>query len=90
MLSDMFSKKIICNDVEDADCKEAIKESVQSVLEEDKITRGYIDKIIEVAEEIGPNIVVAEHIDLQHAQSEYGAKELALGITVLRTPIEFL
>ena len=31
----------------------------------------------------------AQHIALPHAPSEYGAKELAMGITVLRRPIEF-
>lgn len=89
MLSDMISEKLIRIDVEAADWKEAIRESAQPLLEEDKITQGYIDKIIEIAEETGPYIVVAEHIALPHAPSKYGAKELAMGITVLRTPIEF-
>lgn len=89
MLSDMISEKLIRVDVEASGWKEAIRESAQPLLEEDKITQEYIDKIIEIAEETGPYIVMAEHIALPHAPSKYGAKELARGITVLRTPIEF-
>ena len=59
------------------------------LLTEDKITQEYIDKIIEIAEETGPYIFVPEYIALPRAPSKYGAKELAMGITVLRTPIEF-
>lgn len=89
MLSSMISEKLIRINVEAADWKEAIRASAQPLLTEDKITQEYIDKIIEIAEETGPYIVVAEHIALPHAPSKYGAKELAMGITVLRTPIEF-
>ena len=64
------------------------RESAQPLLEEDKITQGYIDKIIEIAEETGPYIVVAEHIALPHAPSEYGAKELAMGITDIKSSEE--
>ena len=89
MLSSMISEKLIRVNVEAADWKEAIRASAQPLLAEDKITQVYIDKIIEIAEETGPYIVVEEHNALPQAPSEYGAKELAMGITVLKTPIVF-
>lgn len=89
MLRSMISEKLIRINVEAGDWKEAIRASAQPLLAEDKITQEYIDKIIEIAEETGPYIVVEEHIALPHAPSEFGEKELAMGITVLKTPIAF-
>ena len=44
---------------------------------------------LKVSNELGPYIVITEHVALPHARPESGALEPAVGITVLKDSVEF-
>lgn len=72
-----------------SDWKEAITLSAQPLLAKNSITEEYIQAMIENVIENGSYICVADHIALPHARSERGAKETAVAVTKLKTPVMF-
>lgn len=87
MLSEIIKEHFIQLNIEADDWEDAIRKSAKPLLEGGMITKGYIDKIIEISETAGPYIVITKHIALPHAPSEYGARKLAMGLTTLRDPV---
>ncbi|WP_373842890.1 PTS sugar transporter subunit IIA [Limosilactobacillus sp.] len=75
--------------VEASDWKDAIKKAVQPLVDHNKVTDKYSKRIIEIAEETGPYIVIAPHVALPHASSKDGVLADAIGLTVLKTPVKF-
>ncbi|GFP75631.1 BglG family transcription antiterminator [Clostridium fungisolvens] len=89
VLSDIISENLIRLGVAAKDWEDAIRKSASVLLKNDKITAPYIDAMITTAKESGPYIVITKHVALPHAKPEAGAKETAMGIAVLQSPIEF-
>ncbi|MFD2305725.1 PTS sugar transporter subunit IIA [Enterococcus termitis] len=87
MLSDMIKKEFIQLELEVTDWEEAIRQSAAPLLNLGKITDEYVEKIIETTRTVGPYIVVTKHVALPHAPTQYGALDLAMGITTLKTPV---
>ena len=69
--------------------QEAIRESGKLLFESGAVTMDYIDAMIQVAEELGPYIVIAPGIALPHAATKSGAKQTALSLVKLANPINF-
>lgn len=89
MLEKIVQDSLVCVDLHVKDWKEAIKKSALLLLNDGDITASYIDGIFESVKEFGAYFVIAPHVALAHAPSEDGAKKLALGVTVLATPVNF-
>lgn len=89
LLSSMIDQDAIQLNVEAKDWKEAIRKSAQPLLDKKKITEEYVRKIISIALETGPYIVVAKNIALPHAPSESGVLETAMSISVLKDSVKF-
>ncbi|MCT8311202.1 PTS sugar transporter subunit IIA [Tetragenococcus halophilus] len=89
MLKSIIDEEFIQLNVSASDWKEAIKKAAEPLVIKEKITKEYVNKIIEIAKETGPYIVIAKNIALPHAPTEYGGNQTAMGISVLTNPVEF-
>ncbi|MBL1225099.1 PTS sugar transporter subunit IIA [Enterococcus sp. BWR-S5] len=89
MLSEMINEEFIQLKIEVNDWEDAVRQSAKPLIKGGKITEGYVDKIIEIAHDTGPYIVITKHVALPHAPSEFGALGLAMGITTLKKPVVF-
>lgn len=89
LLSDIIGKELIQLNVKAEDWEDAIRKGASPLVIHKKVTEEYVNKIIEIAHNTGPYIVITKHVALPHAPSEFGAKDSAIGITTLETPIAF-
>lgn len=89
MLSDLLDKSLVQLNVEASDWEDAIRKAAQPLVDNNKVTTGYVDDIIKGVNELGPYIVITEHVALPHARPESGALESAVGIVTLKDPVEF-
>lgn len=89
MLKDLIDVKLVKLNIEAKDWEDAIRQSAQPLVENDKIKTSYVDDIITGVHEVGPYIVITEHVALPHARPEAGALKNAVGIATLANPIEF-
>lgn len=69
--------------------EEAIRLSAASLLKAGRITRNYIDTIIETAKREGAYMVISKHVALPHARPIDGVWQLGMSISVLKEPIVF-
>ena len=83
----MIKKEFIQLSVETDNWEDAIRKSAVPLLKDGKVTKEYIDKIIETTKTVGPYMVITKHVALPHAPSQYGALDLAMGITILKEPV---
>lgn len=89
MLYDLTNSKLVRLNVVAKDWEDAIRQAAQPLIDEMKIKPSYVDDIIQGVNDYGPYIVLTKHVALPHARPESGALENAIGITTLKTPIEF-
>ena len=71
------------------DWKEAVKISVQPLVEQGYCEERYITGIIENTQKFGPYYVLCENLALIHGRSEQGVIKTQLAITVLKQPVKF-
>ncbi len=89
MLSNIVNQNLIRLKVMANDWEDAIRKSASVLYENNIVTAQYIESMIKYAKESGPYIVITKHVALPHAKPEDGAKKTAIGICVLKQPIEF-
>lgn len=89
MLGDAIKESYILLGVEADNREDAIRKSAQPLLDDGRITAGYVDAIIEILKEIGPYIVITKHVAMPHAPIEKGALAEAMSIVSLKTPVVF-
>lgn len=89
MISDLVSEDLVQLGVEASDWHDAIRKAAKPLLKSGKITDNYIDSIVQSMQEAGPYFVLVPHVALPHARPETGVLENAIGVTVLKNPIEF-
>ena len=89
MLSDLLDESLVQLNVEASDWEDAIRKATAPLVANGKVTEGYVDDIIKGVHELGPYIVITEHVALPHARPESGALESAVGIVTLKDPVEF-
>ena len=89
MLSDLLTEDLVLLNVEASDWEDAIRKSAQVLVDNNKVTPAYVDDIVKGVNELGPYIVITEHVALPHARPESGALESAVGIVTLKDPVEF-
>lgn len=89
MLSDLLDVSLVQLNVEASNWEDAIRKAAQPLVDNNKVTPSYVDDIIKGVNELGPYIVITEHVALPHARPESGALESAVGIVTLKDPVEF-
>ncbi|MDO5146831.1 MAG: PTS sugar transporter subunit IIA [Eubacteriales bacterium] len=89
MILDMLKQENVQIVERVSDWKEAIAVSLQSLEEQNYVTKEYGESIIRITEEMGPYYVLTEDVALIHGRPESGVREKQLAITVLRNPIQF-
>ncbi|OOM78402.1 BglG family transcription antiterminator [Clostridium sp. BL-8] len=89
MLSDLTNETLIKLKVPAKNCEDAIRQSASVLVENGKVTKEYVDAMVNTAKESGAYIVITKHVALPHARPEAGAKEIAIGIATLENPVEF-
>ncbi len=89
MIEKIIREDLIRLHVKANDWKDAVRLSAQPLVDDQIVTKNYVDEIINSVNEYGPYFVIAPHVALAHAPSKAGANELAMGITVLEPSIKF-
>ncbi|MNJ46655.1 Ascorbate-specific phosphotransferase enzyme IIA component [compost metagenome] len=89
MLNDVVDEKLVKLKVPAANWEDAIRQSASVLVENDKVTPGYVDAMVDAAKESGSYIVISKHVALPHARPKMGTKEIAIGIATLEKPIKF-
>ncbi|MHA5123317.1 PTS sugar transporter subunit IIA [Oenococcus oeni] len=69
--------------------QQAILQAAEPMVEQKIITKQYPNKIIQIAKETGPYIVITPHVALSHASTKDGALSDAIGLSVLEKPVVF-
>ncbi|UAK16399.1 PTS sugar transporter subunit IIA [Sporolactobacillus terrae] len=89
MLSDLVKTEYIQLKTHANNWEQAVRIAAQPLLEDGCFDNTYVSKIIEIAKDLGPYIVIAKNIALPHAPSKFGVKKLGIGVTTLDTPVTF-
>lgn len=85
----LIDPELIQLNVEAKDWEDAIHKAAQPLVDHQKVTEEYPKRIIEIAKETGPYIVIAPHVALPHASSKDGVLADAIGLTILKEPVKF-
>lgn len=88
-LSQITSPAMIQLNKTAANWQEAIQISAQPLVEENRITKQYVEKMIDNARKDGPYMVIMKHVALPHARPMDGVIQLSIGITVFNDPVFF-
>ena len=88
-LYEMVKPECICLQAEASNWEEAVRMAYEPMVAYGYITQSYVEETVNSVRILGPYIVVTKSVALPHAKPEAGALSVALGISVLKTPIEF-
>jgi mannitol operon transcriptional antiterminator len=88
-LSDLLPPTRIALEVDASNWREAVIKAGNLLVDTGAVEAGYVDAMIQIAEDLGPYIVIAPQIALPHARPEDGALETGLSLVKLKTPVNF-
>lgn len=88
-LTDILKEEYIQVNVEANDAKDAIYKAYMPLVEDKAVLPRYVDQIIKTIDKHGSYFVITKHVALPHTKKEDGALKLAMGLTVLKTPVNF-
>lgn len=88
-LLDMVRENIIRLNIEAKNWEDAVRLSYEPLLDSGFITQNYIDETVRIMNSVGPYVVITKHTALLHTKPESGALSCAMGIGVLKNPINF-
>lgn len=89
MLKDLLNRETIKLEVECKDMIQAIKAGTKLLLDKEYIEPSYEKAIIKNYEELGPYMVVAPGIALNHARPENGVNRVSMSLITLKQPVKF-
>lgn len=89
MIADMLKKENIQIVDRVADWQEAVRISVQPLVDTGYVESRYIDGIIENTLQFGPYYVLVDDVALIHGRPEQGVIEKQLAVTVVKEPVVF-
>lgn len=72
-----------------SDWKDAVRKAVAPLEKGGYVEARYKEEIIRNVENMGPYIVIAEHIALPHARPEQGVHQTQIGVTLYRKEVLF-
>lgn len=88
-LLDVISPDTIQLDISAENSVEAIKKAAQPLLETDKISKKYVEHIINDNQQNFNNFIIAPQVALPHSKPENGVKNIGLSITSLQNSCSF-
>ncbi|EOL44440.1 BglG family transcription antiterminator [Enterococcus caccae] len=88
-LQEITAPELIQLNIEAKNWEEAIRLSAAPLLKYGRITRNYIDTIVDTAKKEGPYMVISKNVALPHARPIDGVKRLGISISVLKEPLVF-
>lgn len=90
MLKELLTenKIVLKNSVND--WQEAIKIASEPLLNEEAITKEYIDAMIEGVKEHGPYIVLTDYFALPHARPESGVNKMSMSMLIIKEQVDLL
>lgn len=86
---ELVDASLVQINVEADDWEDAIFKSASPLVNKGIITEEYPKRVVEIAKESGPYIVITPHIALSHAGVKDGALKDAIGFTVLKKAVKF-
>ena len=89
MLKDSLKEGLIELDAAASTPEEAIENVGRLLLSQGKISKGYIDSMIETLHNYGPYMVIAPGIAIPHGQPGELVKEDCIAFCRLKNPVEF-
>ncbi|WP_207695084.1 hypothetical protein DOK67_0002583 [Enterococcus sp. DIV0212c] len=88
-LSEITAPELIQLNMRAKDWEEAIRLCAASLLKDGRITRNYIETMIDTAKKEGAYMVISKYVALPHARPIDGGRKLGMSISVLKQPIVF-
>jgi len=88
-LTKYLNEKTIRTQVECQDWEEAVRKVGNILFENGDVESSYIDGMIKYVKKYGPYIVLMPGFALAHARPEDGAKNVAMCMITLKTPVKF-
>lgn len=89
VLREMLTPEVIRLNVQAKDWEDAVRQSVQLLVDVGGVEPRYVDASVELVREIGPYMVIAPGLALAHARPESGVLRNCLGLISLVEPVEF-
>lgn len=90
MLSDILKRNIYSFEDHFDSWEDAIRASYKTMINEDIVEDGYVDKVIECVKTFGPYIVIAPMIAMPHStEGANGVKDTAVGFMKVKQPVHF-
>ena len=85
----MFHEGLVGLSLPAEDWKEAVRQAGRLLVDAGAVTPAYIDAMIRMVEEVGAYIVVAPGVAMPHARPEEGARQVAVAVVRLKSPVAF-
>lgn len=88
-IEDYLTEEFITLDISCSDWKDAVAKASQTLLDKGYIQQQYIDRMIQMIEENGPYMVLAQGFALPHAQITDGVYRTGFCLARLKEPVSF-
>lgn len=89
-LEEILTSEMIKFDVEAVDWEDAVRKSGDILYFAGKITKEYIEDMINIVKEVGPYIVIAPGVAIAHARPDIAkVKETGISLIRLKNPVNF-
>ena len=89
VLKELLKPEVIRLNVSARDWEDAVRKSVQLLVDVEAAEPRYVDASVDMVREMGAYMVIAPGLALAHARPESGAIRNALGMITLAAPVEF-
>lgn len=89
MLKDLLRQEDVRILQDARDWRDAVNQSMQTLLDREFITPGYIDTIIRLTDEVGAYYLLLPELALLHARPTDGVNRSGMSLTLLRNPVTF-
>jgi PTS system ascorbate-specific IIA component len=89
VLGKLLTPEVIRLNIAAADWEDAVRQSVQLLVDVGAAEPRYVDASVDLVREMGPYMVIAPGLALAHARPESGVLHNCLGLVTLADPVEF-
>ena len=89
MIKDLLDLEKVDLDVEAEDWEDALRKAANYLVESGKISKAYVENMIQAVHEKGPYIVIMPGVAFGHARPDESVYESCLHMIRLKRPVEF-
>ncbi|HGK7332227.1 TPA: PTS sugar transporter subunit IIA [Streptococcus suis] len=89
LLSQLITPNLVTLQIQASDWESAVYQTALPLITYGKVTESYVNEMIQTVKDLGPYVVITKSVALPHARPEAGAKELAISVGVLQSPVNF-